>query len=191
MKKMMGFAIFVVVALTMSISSPAPAQPVQSSSTPVGISLFDPIQWPDRSQSITGVRFNFIYANNRNLTGLDLGLLVPFNKLQGDLSGVQFGLYNGVKGAGGGIQFGALNHVRGDFTGIQFGVGNLNQGLTKGVQFGVYNQSKSMSGLQLGLLNVTDSLNGVQIGIANFKSEIRSTFPSSGPNFFPIFNWSF
>jgi len=180
---------FVVCIFFISLISVIPA--MGQSSSPVGFSLFDPVQWPARSNSITGVRFNVIYANHRDLTGLDLGLLFPVNQVNGNLSGIQFGVYNGVRRHGGGIQLSGFNYVQREFTGVQSGLGNLNGGHTNGVQFGFYNQARSFGGVQLGIINVTNGLDGLQIGIANFKSEPRESAPASGPAFFPIVNWSF
>lgn len=160
-------------------------------SSPVAFSLFDPVQWPGRANSVTGVRFNVFYAEHRNLTGIDLGLFLPINRVSRDMTGVQWGIYNGVDRHGGGIQFGAINYVGQDFTGLQYGIGNISYGKVKGVQLGLYNQASAVSGLQFGALNVTDSLYGVQLGLGNLKNEPNESFPASGLPFFPVFNWSF
>jgi hypothetical protein len=159
--------------------------------SPVAVSMFDPIQWPGRSNSVSGVRFNFIYAEHKNLTGLDLGLLLPVNRLTRDMTGLQFGLFNGVDRQAGGVQLGVINYVGGDATGIQWGAANLTMRKVTGLQMGVYNKARSVSGAQLGLLNITDSLYGLQVGLGNLKNESHETFPASGPPFFPVFNWSF
>ena len=156
---------------------------------PGAVSLFDPIQFPSSSKSISGVRANFIYGNHRDLTGIDFGLVA--NQLQGDLKGVQFGLYNGVRGNAGGVQLGALNHIGRDAVAYQFGAINFVDRHNRGAQLGVYNQALSIKGVQFGVINVARSLDGVQIGALNFNFTSRSSFPTTGPAFLPVFNWSF
>jgi hypothetical protein len=144
---------------------------------PVGFSLVHPVQTPDANRSIRGVRFNVIYGVNRNLTGLDIGLLFPINTITNDLNGIQLGLYNRVGGRGKGLQWGAVNFVENDFTGLQTGF---------------YNQAGSVHGTQLGLVNITDRLSGLQIGLANIKGQRGSGWPRQVPHeFFPIVNWTF
>lgn len=160
-------------------------------SSPVGVSLFNPVQFPDQSRSISALRLNFIYAVNQDLSGLDFGLLLPINVLNGDLNGVQLGLYNGVDGNGSGIQWSTFNHSGESFSGWQMGAVNFSSGHTTGLQTGIMNSSDSMGGLQLGLINHTKDLYGVQVGLANINSS-PGRFPGSMPvEFFPFFNWSF
>jgi len=161
----------------------------QVKAAPGAVSLFDPIQFPSSSKSITGVRANFIYGNHRSLTGFDFGLVA--NQLQGDLTGIQFGLYNGVRGNAVGVQLGVLNHIGRDAAAYQFGAVNLVDRHNKGAQLGVYNQARFIKGVQFGVINIARSLDGIQMGAINFNFTSDSSFPTTGPVFFPVFNWSF
>lgn len=146
------------------------------SPSPIGFSVFKPIQYPSPTQSVRGIRFNLIYGLNRNLTGLDVGLLLPINVVSNRLNGIQLGLYNRA-GRGQGIQWGILNSVQDDF---------------EGLQMGLYNRSRYMTGVQFGLVNISHHLSGLQVGLANIKGQPGSGWPREVPHrFFPIVNWTF
>lgn len=183
----LAFLILGLLATTMSV-------PVLSAerTKPVGVALFNPVQWPDEHKSIKGVRLNAIYAKNRNLTGLDLGLLLPVNHLTGTMKGVQLGLYNQVDGNAKGVQWGLVNQTRGSFKGFQFSWVNLNHGSFQGLQLGLYNEAPDLTGSQLGLFNRTENLQGLQVGLINMKGHRGGPLPNSVPaKTFPIVNWSF
>ncbi len=158
----------------------------------LGIAIFNPIQYPDQSFSIRGVRLNAIYAVNQDLIGIDYGVLFPFNYLRGDLTGVQLGIYNEVGNKATGLQWGLANNTKGDMSGVQLGLANFSDGYQKGVQLGFWNEADHISGLQLGFINKTRSLYGVQLGLFNMKQELGPGIPKSFPmRGFPIINWTF
>ncbi|NNF06228.1 MAG: hypothetical protein HKN21_05670, partial [Candidatus Eisenbacteria bacterium] len=47
----------------------------QAETNPVNLALFNPIQIFGEDTSVEGVRVNLIYGKNRDVTGLDLGLI--------------------------------------------------------------------------------------------------------------------
>jgi len=147
--------------LTM-VLAPARAQAPGEDAKPFAFALFDPLQFPPRDASIRGVRLNAFYAVHRDLTGVDLGLIVP------------------------------VNVVRGDFNGVQLGAVNLDHRRAQGLQVGLFNRAETMEGLQFGLVNMTRRLHGVQIGLVNIKQETTKPFPEAIPSpVMPFVNWSF
>ncbi len=135
-----------------------------SAESPVSLNVFDNVQVPgDNSSSIRGIRFNIFYGVNQNVTGVDF----PLTPL-------------------------ALNIVKGNMTGVQFGLYNQVDGIFKGAQFAIVNNSGNVTGLQWGFVNLAKSLKGLQIGLLNFNNAgtaIPKGF--SSPAFFPFVNWSF
>ncbi len=140
----------------------------QAQSKPINVALFNPIQIFPESNSIEGLRINFIYGKNISMQGFDWGLV------------------NSV-GTGGftGVQWGFINIDDGNVVGWQSGAVNLSHNNVKGFQWGWFNEGNHVSGLQLGLVNMAESLYGIQIGLINFI-KTGGQFPV-----FPIVNWSF
>lgn len=164
------------------------------SKSTLGFSLFNPIQYPNRDVSIRGMRFNAFYGRNKDLMGLDLGVLSPItiNTLSGQLIGGQVGFYNEVGKNSYGFQWGFINFAMDDFTGIQFSVGNITGKTTRGSQIGFINRSGTLVGLQLGVFNYADHLKGIQIGFSNLRDGPPARWPRSAPfRFSPLINWSF
>ncbi len=181
--------LLVVTLLTGALHQPNVAEAGESA---IGLAVFNPVQYPDESFSIRGLRANAVYAVNEDLTGVDLGLILPFNFLRGDMTGVQLGLYNEVGNKTTGLQWGMVNNTKGDVSGIQLGLVNISDGYQKGLQYGFYNQADHISGLQLGFINRTRSLHGLQIGLINMKEEVGPGMPDSIPmKVFPVVNWTF
>ena len=119
---------------------------------PVNFTLFNPVQIFDDQTSIKGFRFNVLYGYNRNLTGVDLGIIV--NRLDGDLTGGQLGIVNWTE--------------TGKVTGGQIGTVNIHTANVVGAQVGAFNYAKEVTGLQWGVVNYAERLNnGLQIGIVN------------------------
>ena len=126
--------------MTLFLSTIATAQ---TSSKPIQLSLFHPVQIFDKETSIKGLRINLIYGVNKDVSGIDIGLI---NKVQGDFLGYQGGI---------------INLIDGNVTGWQDGCVNIVNGQTVGLQTGwLYNFSKEVSGVQFGLINKTESLYG-------------------------------
>jgi hypothetical protein len=159
--------------------------------SPIGISLFPPVQLPPTDFTITGVRLDLIWGDHYNVYGIDVGTLV--NSTRQNFGGLEFagglninhGSANvfGVQLAGIanineqklyvlGIQAALINSNSGEATlvGFQLGAANLNAH-TKvyGFELGLYNRALSVTGFQIGLINSTADLHGLQIGLLNFN----------------------
>ncbi len=185
------FAVALLALLTLSFVV-VPTSDVKAQESPIGISIFNPIQYPDEATSIRGIRLNVLYGVNQDLTGVDFGYGLPFNFLRGDLTGIQLGIYNEVGGSASGIQWGFVNWTMEDHRGLQLSAINLVDGQVRGAQIGVLNDASHVRGLQFGLANMTETLNGVQIGLINLKADPGPGFPDSVPyTFFPFVNWTF
>jgi hypothetical protein len=159
--------------------------------SPIGVSVVPPIQMPPDDFSITGVRLDLIYGDNRAVYGFDLGVIG--NGTDQQMTGIQFaGGFNYNKGQATiiGIQAAGITNINVNHTtiiGAQVALVNVNKaesslggfelGLVNdatyttivGAQVGLYNSARVVNGFQIGLINVADSLHGIQIGLANFN----------------------
>jgi hypothetical protein len=179
---------FLVLALAVVLSVSA----VLAEEKPIDVTVWEGVQIFSPETSIKGVRINFLYGVNKDITGLDLGLFIPVNFVNGNMKGLQLGLYNRVSGNVTGVQWGLVNNVLGNFTGWQSALVNFTDGDFVGFQQGFFNSAKSMKGLQWGFWNQTDSLKGIQLGLLNFnKAGVVVWESAKAPNFFPFVNWAF
>lgn len=152
-------------------------------SSPIGISLVQPVQFPPAEWDVNGIRLNILSGQHNNTAFIDLGVLANFT--DGDMNGVQIaGLWNDVSGFATGLQLAAIvnrnashtsgvqlacfnfNNIDSETHAIQIGLFNFT-GDTEGLQIGIFNQSESMNGLQIGVFNMTNSMNGLQLGLCN------------------------
>ena len=119
-------------------------------------SFFNPIQVFPEQDSVRALRFNMLYGYNKDITGLDFGTV---NRVSGNLSGVQLGVFNWVHGDGEVWQSAVVNITEGNFLGVQTGFFNwTKKSHTKGAQLGIVNiAGKLDSALQIGLLNFNNS----------------------------------
>jgi hypothetical protein len=162
------------------------AQPPEtpSSSTPVQLALWNPIQVFDEGVSVSGLRLILISGVSQDITGLDLFGIASLTR--GDQTGLQLGFYDHVGGNLTGWQVGVLaTDVEDRARGFQSaGIANR-AGQGSGVQFaGILNRTERMRGLQISLVNWTDELEGVQLGLININRK--------GPiPFLPLFNFGF
>lgn len=142
-----------VISLLSSLSSLA----ADSDYSPLGVGLFPPLQLPNSSYGITGLRLSVVGVH-REAQGIDLALLG--NVTNRNFRGLAIsGLFNYNSG---------LSTV----VGLQAaGLANINLGASKvyGVQFAGYNTAGTVYGLQLGLVNVANDLHGIQIGLFNIN----------------------
>lgn len=168
--------------------------------TAVQVGIATPVQWPDSSCDVGGLRFSFFYGESRNVTGLDLSFvgytresfsglsLDGFSWVGGAAKGVQLGLVGninvfdtcGIMLAGGvndcrsvftGVQFGLVN-IASQLSGIQVGAANWDIGFSRGVQLGLINvESSDFVGCSFGAVNCTDSFVGVQAGLLNIATK--------------------
>jgi len=161
------------------------------------VSLWSPIQIAPEESDVRGFRLNLLYGENRQVHGLDLGVV---NVSTMGLTGVQMGGLNWDHGEMYGLQFGVDNVFQGTADsgssaraaansgahGVQLGGLNIvfPEGQLTGAQIGVINIAKHMEGLQLGVINIAEQMRGVQIGALNF-------LPNGSVAFMPILNASF
>jgi len=139
-------------------------------STPLQISIWNPVQLVPDDWDVRGVRLNMPYGKIQNVYGLDYGLV---NVVRQDVAGIQVGIYNSASAARG-IQIAAWFNMTDSMSGVQLGVANTASSTTMhGVQNGIVNYAKDMSGLQNGLVNITKELNGVKIGLVNVDTKMN------------------
>jgi len=144
------------------------------STTPIGLGVVAPVQFPPADFVIKGLRLSLGWGTNRAVHGIDLGLIG--NTTETDFRGLAVsGLFN-------------LNYSRATIIGLQAALGaNINRGYTNtygfqlalanigeynnihGAQIGIYNRADRVHGIQLGLVNSCKNLKGLQIGLANFN----------------------
>ncbi len=160
------------------------------------------------SESVSGFRLE-LYGENKNMTGLEIGIvnvttgdftgftgLLPtlYNRVDGVTKGVQAGIINRTGGEVFGWQNGWINFPEANITGLQNGIINWNDLATvdvSGVQIGFVNASKHVTGLQLGLVNYAGTLKGVQIGLWNQVDSRNWDEFHPLPKVFPIINLGF
>ena len=160
--------------------------------SPVAIDIIPPVQFPPADFSVTGLRASALWGDQRNMYGLDFGLLG--NITQQDFVGVGVsGIFNLTHGTttAVGLQFAGVANVNTSKTsvyglqaallsnyntaeskvvGLQFSLANISQFTDiYGVQAGIYNRAKDVYGVQFGLVNVAENLHGLQIGLVNFN----------------------
>ena len=170
---------------------------VFADSTPVMVSLVNPLQVPSSSYDVEGLRLSLIYGQCANLTGLDIGIV---NNTRSDFAGVALGGANiaGGKMRGGqiglvnvnknaisdwgsrsiGAQIGLVNYAN-SFCGVQDGVVNVSSKDFSGLQSSFLNTTGSLQGAQLGFyvifaVNVADRVTGCQIGLVNYAGYVDS-----------------
>ena len=138
-------------------------------SSPVMLSLFDPVQWPSSQSDVGGFRLSLLYGQCDDFAGLDIGLV---GRATGDFSGLSIGGANIVSRRLVGLQVGLINwNSNGDESsdrrslGVQYGLINYADSFL-GLQDAWINMSsRTMSGLQYGFLNCASDVHGVQCGV--------------------------
>ena len=160
--------------------------------SPMGLSLFPPVELPPQDFTITGVRLNAIWGNHQHVYGIDIGGIA--NETLQEFAGIQIagGLnYNQGTATVVGLQAAAIaninvnkahvlgvqvaaynsNEAESWIVGVQVGLLNLNPHTSvTGVEVGLYNNALEVTGFQIGLLNLVDNLHGIQIGLVNFNT---------------------
>lgn len=167
----------IVIAVTQTI----PAAHAASDEKPIQIALWNPVQIFPAATSVKGVRLNLLYGLNKDVRGLDVGVI---NRTTGVFKGLQYGFVGIVGGEMHGWQAHWINTTAVKMYGLQSGIFNQTIG-AEGVQFGWVNVAESMHGLQVGLYNQTQTMDGMQIGILNVISKAKSH------PILPIVNWTF
>jgi hypothetical protein len=134
---------------------------------PINLSLFNPVQIVKEDQSVTAFRLSLIYGKNVDMTGVDLSLVgmntgsvtgvswTAVGLVDGDFTGWQSGwLASVTNGNMQGLQEGLYTHCGSGSSGVQLGFLNTADDFS-GLQFGIVNVAESMrSGLQIGLVNI-------------------------------------
>ena len=192
----LGFIILIIACTGMGLYAD------DSESKPLQLALWNPYQLVPAETDIHGLRLNFLYGKNRNVKGIDLGLV---NESKGDFSGIEGGLLiNIVNGNVSGLQaalFANGTDGTGSVKGIQAALFSNGAENVRGVQIAMYNGSETVKGVQLGLLwnlrlsffddytepwsveeaygmqiallNCCKKMTGVQIGFYNWSNEMR------------------
>ena len=167
---------------------------VFAATTPLGVGIVPPIQFPASDWDIAGLRVSGLWGKAREVHAIDLG--VVGNMTTGSFAGLA--VAGGFNHTGGnttilGLQLAGLtnlnmqktsvygvqaallynyNKAEAKVVGLQFAVAN-NAAFTTiyGLQAGLYNKAKSVYGFQIGLVNMATDLHGLQIGLANFHHD--------------------
>lgn len=143
-----------------------------------------------KSDSIDGISFNLLGAENQNVSGLDLSLIgyrkvngnfsglhlslfLEAFRVDGNMKGISLSLWNDIKGDVNGGNLGLINTVGGDATFQLGGVNIVNKEAL--VQLGFINYAQQVGGLQFGLINATKRLEGLQVGLVNYAE--NGVFP--------------
>lgn len=139
------------------------------------------------NDDVEGIDVNLIANSKRNFTGLSIGSF--YDETRGDFTGVRipwfgFAAYNRVEGNLTGIQLGGVNHVMGQMQGFQLGIINLTE-TAMGLQVGGFNKASYFKGLQVGFVNYARRLDGLQIGLVNIadNSQVFEVLPLANWNF--------
>ncbi|GAM55382.1 hypothetical protein JCM19231_5459 [Vibrio ishigakensis] len=114
---------------------------------------------------VKGVDFPLLGMSETNTTtGVNFGLMFGGSKVNQQMTGVSFGLFNWMPGQTTGANVSAVN-ITNNVKGLNFGAVNYSQGMTVAdVAFASVSKS---SNFQLGFFNMTDKIDGVQIGLIN------------------------
>ena len=166
----------------------------EAAMSPIAVAIVPPIQFPGSDFDVTGLRMSALWGNQKNVYGLDFGLIG--NMTEGQMTGIAVsGVFNLNKGQTTGVLLqaaglGNFNVNKARIYGVQVAgiinsnraesvVGGLQLALVnlgpytniRGVQAGVYNRAHDVVGIQIGLVNVADTLHGIQIGLINFHRQ--------------------
>ena len=161
--------------------------------SPVSLAILPPVQFPPSDFSVIGLRASVFWGKQRDIYGIDLGLLG--NITEQDFVGIGIsGLMNvthgttniiGLQLAGAanyntnktsvyGVQAALvnLNTAASSVAGLQIGAANISKFTdVYGFQIGIYNRAQTVYGFQLGLVNQATNLHGIQIGLLNFHEK--------------------
>lgn len=197
MKKSFVFGLVAALVATVSVSRATPA----GDSVFADFSLWSPsVQSAEPTDSVNAFRLAF-YGENADVTGFDLNVVgfthgdfvgfqcgFLFDRIDGDVRGVQFGLPVGVswiKGGLWGLDAGLVNVIGGEAHGAVGGLWNSVGAEMTGVQIGFVNYAATINGLQVGLVNVATGGYGLQVGLVNYFAG------SDVFDVLPIVNWHF
>lgn len=149
---------------------------------PLQVSIWSPVQLVSASNSIAGLRFNLVYTDNKDVSGISLG--AGWARTGGGMKGIELGAVNWTDGLTYGFKSGFLNYtgrrsvgldlaainiIKGEMTGFQAGIANYNYDALHGWELGFVNYINGrFIGIQNGFLNIIEGdLSGLQTGIIN------------------------
>mgnify|MGYP003303550707 CR=1 FL=1 len=180
MKKLIPFAFLACLALPLlaqeeasaeEVKQPQQAEPKREST--MWPACFAICQWP-RATDVVGVRLALPFSTAQgNVTGIDLGLWgrclyfeglqvnILRNDVKDDMAGFEVGLYNSI-GAG-------------DLLAMQIGLWN-EAGSMRGFQVGLVNVCGEARGFQVGLINRSETMYGYQVGLINIIRDAEFQF---------------
>jgi len=92
----------------------------QAKTVPYQLSFIAPFQTSQTTDSIKGIRYNFISGINNDVSGFDFGFI---NIVEGDQKGLQLGIYNSSFKTSG-LQIGFVNKAE-YLNGLQIGILNF------------------------------------------------------------------
>ncbi|BCS52797.1 LA_2272 family surface repeat-containing protein [Geobacter sp. SVR] len=148
--------------------------------TPLQLSLVNPVQLFQEETTVKGLRVNLIYGVNKEVQGVDYGLI---NRTTGTTQGAQLGVFpfGGVNltenlyGVQFGGVFGGVNIAGEEVKGVQFSgifggvntAGNVSGAQLAGIIGGI-NRAKDVTGVQIAGtylgINLANNVTGVQVG---------------------------
>jgi hypothetical protein len=159
--------------------------------SPISVGILPPVEFPPEDVSITGLRLSLLMGRQRDVYGLDFGVVGNITQ-QTFVGTAVSGLFNinrgmtiivGAQIAGltnmskqktrvYGLQLSAIAtslEAESSVTGLQFALVNLaSHTRIYGLQVGAYNVADAVYGFQIGVVNVCNNLHGLQIGLVNF-----------------------
>lgn len=145
------------ILLITSLMGALPASALESNS-PIAVSIFPPVQFPNSDFGVHGLRFGIV-GSHRESIGIDLAVLGNVTKQQfGGLAIAGLFNYNSVNATIVGLQAALLANIN-----------NPSASQLNGIQIGAYNRVGKVYGIQLGLINFAHELHGIQIGLINFN----------------------
>lgn len=169
MQKYIILLVFVISSLISYVSEAG------TTTTPICLGLVPPAQFPNSDFSVSGIRATLLWGENRNVKGIDLGLIGNITKQEFSGVGIAGG-FNWTQGTTviTGLQLAGLTNInenRASVYGLQAALGaNLGRFTDiYGAQLGIYNRANDVYGVQIGIVNVASNLHGIQLGLANFN----------------------
>lgn len=165
---------------------------------PFGLYLLPNVGFPGEHWDVGPVRINLISGRNRDVYGLDIGLIG--NMVEEEFAGVQVaGFFNRIGHSDGAVQLACIfNRCERGLSGLQVALANSDDGELDGLQIGAFNRAAVLDGMQLGIVNIIDSGDGVQIGLINSARELDglqiglvNIIRDSTMPFFPVVNFAF
>lgn len=148
----------------------------------LGLGIAAPLQFPKMSDNVYGLRLGLLMAYNNEIAGVDVS---PVAIAEGDVMGVEAGLFNWGCSDVWGLQIGALaNVVAGNSIACHIAAANVVRGDAAGLELSAVNYANSFKGLQIGALvnwNRAASL-GAQVAAVNVNSEYFTGFSLAAIN---------